>query len=153
MAVMMVEVPEGRTVHVIVGDVHPAIVPATAPIVDEHVVPTRKRRPLLMTTAGLCILAVGFVLGHRTIASHAEAEQPVASASIPASSPQAGLADSEAAAGNGTAAGPDGAEASIGNQVPPAFSQQLKVQPQVTPAPGASAAGGAAAKNPFGLGG
>jgi len=161
MAVMMVEVPEGRTVHVIVGDVHPAIVPATAPIVDEHVVPTRKRRPLLIMTAGLCILAVGFVLGHRTIASHAEAEQPVASASIPASPSADGASLNEglptpppgSAAGNGAGAGPDAAEASTGNQVPTDFSQQLKVPPQVTPAPGGSAEGGTPAKNPFGLGG
>jgi hypothetical protein len=112
-----------------------------------------------MTTAGFCILAVGFVLGHRTIASHAEADQPVASVAIPASPPadgaslneglptpppsQAGLAESGAP---GSGAPPDG-------QVPSAFTQQLKAPPQVMPAPGAPAESGTPAKNPFGLGG
>jgi hypothetical protein len=148
MAVMVVDVPEGRTVHVIVGDIHPTG-PATAPIVDGHAVPAR-RRPMLMMTAGVCILVVGFVLGHRTIASHAEADQPVASASIPAP-PQAGLADNEQA--SGTAAGPAAVEPPAGNQVPTAFTQQLNAPPQVTPAPGAPPGGSAPAKNPFGLGG
>ena len=152
MAVMMVDVPEGRTVHVIVGDIHPTV-PATAPIVDGHAVPARRRRPMLMMTAGFCILAIGFVLGHRTIASHAEADQPVASASIPTSPPQAGLADNEPAVGSGTAAGPAAVEPPIGNQVPTAFTQQLTAPPQVTPAPGSPPEGGAPTKNPFGLGG
>lgn len=164
MAMMMVDVPEGRTVHVIVGDVHPAVVPETARLVDERVLPGRRRRPLLMTTAGFCILAVGFVLGHRTIASHAEADQPVASVAIPASPPadgaslngsvpmppssQAGLAGSGPTAGSGAAGG-----APAGDQVPSAFTQQLEAPPQVMPAPGAPAESGAPAKNPFGLGG
>lgn len=164
MAMMMVDVPEGRTVHVIVGDVHPAVVPETARLVDDRGLPGRRPRPLLMTTAGFCILAVGFVLGHRTIASHAETDQPVASVVIPASPPadtaslnegppapppsQAGLADSGAAVGD-----PAGGGAPAGNQVPSAFTQQLKAPPQVTPAPGAPAESGTPAKNPFGLGG
>lgn len=161
---MMVDVPEGRTVHVIVGDVHPATVPESARFVDERVLPGRRRRPLLMTTAGFCVLAVGFVLGHRTIASHAEADHSVASASIPASPPadaaslneglpipapsQGGLARRGLVVGSGAAGG-----APAGDQVPSAFTQQLNAPPQVMPAPGAPAESGAPAKNPFGLGG
>ena len=152
MAVMMVDVPEGRTVHVIVGDIHPTV-PATAPIVDGHAVPARRRRPMLMMTAGFCILVVGFVLGHRTIASHADADQPVASASIPASPP------ADAASLNEGPPTPTPSQAGLAasgpasNQVPPAFTQQLTAPPQVTPAPGAPPGGSAPAKNPFGLGG
>ena len=171
MAMMMVDVPEGRTVHVIVGDAYPTTVAESARLVDERV-PGRRRRPMLMTTAGFCILAVGFVLGHRTIASHSEADQPVASVSIPASSPadgaslneglptpppaRAGLAGSGAARGpvvDSGAAGPAGGGAPTGGQVPSAFTQQLTAPPQVMPAPGAPADSGTPARNPFGLGG
>lgn len=154
MAVMTVDVPEGRTVHVIVGGApHPAMLLAPAPIVDEHAVPVRRRRPLLAMAAGFCILAVGFMLGHRTIASHAEAHQPGASASIPASPPQGGLADNEPAVGGGGAAGSAVAGPPTGNRVPTAFTEQLNAPPQVTPAPGAPEGGPTPAKNPFGLGG
>ena len=159
MAMMMVDVPEGRTVHVIVGDVHPIAAVENTRLVEGPVPPPRRRRPLLMATAGLCVLAAGFVLGHRTIASHAEAEQPVASVAVPASpsadgaSLNEGLPTPPAAPANLTddSAGNGGTPA--GDQVPSAFTQQLKAPPQVVPALGAPPAGSAPAKNPFGLGG
>jgi hypothetical protein len=164
MAMMMVDVPEGRTVHVIVGDVRPVTVPERARLVDERTLPSGRRRPLLMATAALCTLAVSFMVGHLTGLSHAKADQPVASVSIPASPPadgaalneglptpppsQAGLAGSGPAVGGGAAGG-----APAGDQVPSAFTQQLKAPPQVVPAPGDASNSGAPVKNPFGLGG
>jgi hypothetical protein len=155
---MMVDVPEGRTVHVIVGDVRPITVPERAQLVDERMLPNRRRRPLLMATAGFCILAVGFVLGHRTIASHAEADQPVASAALPAppsGEPRLGgqgLPTAPSSDAGRTASGPAADNGAAGGQVPSAFTQQLKAPPQVMPAPGAPPEGEAPAKNPFGLG-
>lgn len=159
MAVMTVDVPDGRTVHVIVGDGHPIAPPEPARLVEGPVPSPRRRRPLLMATVGFCILAVGFVLGHRTIASHAEADQPVASASIPASPlTEPSLADQGLPTPPPSDAGPVGSgpaadSGAAGDQVPSAFTQQLKAPPQVVPAPGAPPAGTAPAKNPFGLGG
>jgi hypothetical protein len=153
MAVMMVDVPEGLTVHIIVGDIASPLAPAPVTVEHEQGAPRRRRRPLLLTAAGLCILTVGFFLGHQTIPSRADADQPVASASIPASPPQPGLADNEPAAGSGAAAGEATAEPSPGSQVPASFTQQLKAPPQVTPAPGTPTGGSPPAKNPFGLGG
>mgnify|MGYP005820456585 CR=1 FL=1 len=159
MAMMMVDVPEGRTVHVIVGDVHPIAPSDSARLVEGPVPSPRRRRPLLMATAGFCVLALGFVIGHRTIASHAQADQPVASVAIPAA-PGAepglaaqGLPAPPPATAEPTGIGPAAAGGAAGGQVPPAFTQQLKAPPQVTPAPGAPASGAAPAKNPFGLGG
>ncbi|GAB0119856.1 hypothetical protein Acid7E03_39280 [Acidisoma sp. 7E03] len=104
---------------------------------------------MLLTTAGLCILAGGFFLGHQTIPSRADADQPGASAAIPASPPPPGLADNEPGAGTDTG-GPTTEQP--GGQVPASFTQQLKAAPQVTAAPGAPAGGNPPAKNPFGLG-
>jgi hypothetical protein len=153
MAVMMVDVPEARTVHIIVGDIASSFAPAPVTVEHEPTTPRRRRRPLLLTTVGLCILMVGFVLGHQTIPSRANADQPVASASIPASPPQPGLADNEPAAGGGAGAGEATAEPAPESQVPASFTQQLKAPPQVTPAPGTPTGGSPPAKNPFGLGG
>lgn len=158
MAMMTVDVPEGRTVHVIVGDVRPIAAPEPARLVESPVPPPRRRRPVLMTTAGFCILVAGFVLGHRTIASHAEADQPVASASIPVPPvPEPSLAGpgvpAQPPSESGLAgSGPAAQSGAAGGQVPAAFAQQLKAPPQIVPAPGAPAAGSAPAKNPFGLG-
>ena len=156
---MMVDVPEGRTVHVIVGDVHLVMPPEPVRLVEETLPPPRRRRPLLMATGAFCVLAVGFVLGHRTIASHAEADQPVPGVAIPAAPSADGTSWNEGgptpppAPADLTSGNPPGDGTPAADQVPPAFTQQLAAPAQVTPAPGAPPSGGAPAKNPFGLGG
>lgn len=147
MGTMMIEIPDDRLVHVVVGSAGFAITDDRPRIAGERVEPVRRRRPLLMLTGGTVVLAVGFVLGHHTITSHAQAEASPASTVSPTpppvvrAFPQQGL----------TSPGPAGPTPLTGGQVPPALTQQLAQPPQVAPPPGAPQPATQPNKSPFGL--
>lgn len=147
MGTVMIEIPDDRLVHVVVGSAGIAITDDRPRIGDERVAPAPRRRPLLMLTGGVVVLAVGFVLGHRTITSRAQAEASPASTVSPTpppavqAFPQQGL----------PSPAPAGPPPLTSGQMPPALTQQLAQPPQVVPPPGASRPAAQPNKNPFGL--
>lgn len=149
MATMVIEVPDGRPVHVFVGEVGCAIAPERAQIADDRAAAPRRRRPLLTLAGGVAVLALGFILGQHTITSHAQAEPETASAVTPAPPPVQQAFPAQAPA----PPAPAPAAAALSGQMPPALAQQLQQPPQVVPPPGQPPAGSQSEQNAFGLGG
>ena len=147
MGTMMIEVSDGRPVHVIVGEASFAIAPEPARITGERTVAPRRRRPLLTLAGGVAVLAIGFVVGQHTITSQGQAEAQTASA-VNAPPPVEQAFPGRAL----PLVKPTAAPASSSGQVPPALTQQLAQRPQVVPPPGAPQAAAKPAKSPFGLG-
>ena len=143
MGKMMIEIPDDRTVQVIVGDAGLAVAPARPQITDKRIVRPRRRRPWLMLTGSLAVLAVGFVLGQHTITSHAEAEAQTARTVNRAPPPVQQAFPAHAL---------PLPKAAAAGQVPPALTAQLAQRPHVVPAPGQPQAAAQPQKNPFGLG-
>jgi hypothetical protein len=149
MGTVTFEVPDDRPVHIFIGDGALAIAAEPPRISTERRAVPQRRRSLLMVAGSLAVLAVGFVLGQHTMASHANAEVQRASTAIPAAPSPAERAFPDHALDAPNLA-TSGAPAAA--QVPPALSQQLTQPPQVVPPPGQPQAAPPRQKNPFGLG-
>ena len=143
---MMFDVPDDRPVHIFIGDGALAIAAEPPRLSAEKQVLPRRRRPLLIAAGSIAVLAVGFVLGQHTMASHANAELQTASTASPAQPPPV----ERALPGGAPNLAPSGAPAAA--QVPPALTQQLAQPPQVVPPPGQLPTTAQRQKNPFGLG-
>ena len=146
MGKMMFDVPDDRPVHIFIGDGALAIAAEPPRPCAEKQVQLRRRRPLLIVAGSIAVLAVGFVLGQHTMASHANAEVQTASTPNPAQSPPV----ERAFPGRAPNLAPSGAPAAA--QIPPALTQQLAQPPQVVPPPGQLPTTAQRQKNPFGLG-
>ena len=149
MSTMIFEVPDDRPVHIFIGDGALAIAAEPPRISTEGRAAPRRRRPLLMAAGSIAVLAVGFVLGQHTMASHANATVQTASTANPAAPSPMERAFPDRALDAPNLA-PTGAPAAA--QVPPALTQQLAQPPQVVPPPGQPQGALPEHKNPFGLG-
>lgn len=177
MATMTIEIPDGMTAQIIVGAPDGLFRREPLQITDQWPVPEAtakpRRRPFLLGTAGLAILAIGFTVGTHTRTSHwaaqaettslqpsssAMADPPPATVAFPAAGPTAAppipsAAPTDAAANVAPQPGANG-------QVPPDVAAVLRAPPQVTPAPGGPAnpssgqtgGPGSPPPNAFGLG-
>jgi hypothetical protein len=184
MATMTIDIPDGMTAQVIVGSTEGLVRREPLQITDQRVSaeePERqhRRRPVLIATVGLAILAAGFTIGTHTRTSHwaAQAETAsVAMASPPAPAPAPSMPDPPPATvafptqapsappgpvGPPSAVGDASAQPAPSGQMPVDLAAVLKAPPQVTPPPGQPAnsppvqpdGSTPPAANPFGLGG
>ena len=146
MGKMMFDVPDDQPVHIFIGDGALAIAAEPPrPSAERQVLP-RRRRPLLIAAGSIAVLAVGFVLGQHSMASHANAEVQTASTANPAQPPPVERAFRDRAPNFAATGAPAAA------QVPSAMTQQLAQPPQVVPPPGQLPTTAQQQKNPFGLG-
>jgi hypothetical protein len=148
MSAMSVELPEGASIQIIVGR------PPLLALPDETgrpAQPVRRGgfgRTVLTGLAGLAVLGGGYVIGQHSTGPNGAGGTVTAQAAIPAPPPVRQSFPDHAGAPAAPAVAP-GAPASA--QVPPAFTQELHLQPTVVPPPGQTSGSAASAKNPFGL--
>ena len=148
MSTMVIELPNDRPVHLIVGSPGFAMAEERVKILDAHPTTTRrKHRPMLMLLGGVAVLGFGFVLGRHEITPHAQAVAQAATAPNSASPPMVQALPQPGSPVPSPITPPAAQDA----QVPAALTQQLAQPPQVLPPPGAPPASGQPKQNPFGL--